>query len=256
MSKNERSSGCKICSVLAKIFLALLVVCVLGYFATSFMVQTEEDPWQIYYASLANLGFLIGMPVFAVLHIALNFRQFWATTKELLRKFIVMLKRNPSLIPLVMMLVSFLLFSLNLTDMSDTTAKIQGKGMGLAQFSIMLFSLLSMVCMLNAFPRRKKANVPMVVLMFVMFAIIIYADIHYSNAVLAALYRPVSPIVIDEGTLYIAYAYNMLNVHWILVAVTAGLVALLPIYSKLLRKIKTSVDVEGNDDMAAIEISE
>ena len=176
--------------------------------------------------------------------------------KESVRKGIVSLKRNPSVIPLVMLFIAFLYYSLNLTNMSDTTAKIQGTGMGLSQFCIMLFSLLSLVCMLNAFPRRKKPNIPMIVLMFAMFGIIIYCDIHYCNAIIAALYRAESPIIIDNGTLYIAYAYNMLNTHMVLVGVSAGLVALLPLYSKLLRKIKTSVEVESNDDMAAIEISE
>ena len=50
---------------------------------------------------------------------------------DVYRKFVVTLKRNPSIIPLVMLLVTFLLYSLNLTDVSNSTAKIQGKGMGL-----------------------------------------------------------------------------------------------------------------------------
>lgn len=176
--------------------------------------------------------------------------------KEAVRKFIVSLKRNPSMIPLVMLLVAFLVYSFNLTSMSDSTAKIQGVGMGLSQFCIMLFSLLSMVCMLNAFPRRKKPNIPMVVIMFVMFAIIIYCDLHYNNAIMAALTRAESPIVLNETTIYIAEAYNMLNTHVILIGVSAALVVLLPVYSKLLRKINTSVDVEDNGEMGEIEINE
>ncbi len=180
----------------------------------------------------------------------------WASVKEKIRKFIVSLKRKPSMIPLAMLGVSFLLYSLNLTDISDTTAKIQGSGMGLSEFSIMLFSLLSMVCMLNGFPKRKKPNYPMVALMFVMFAIIIYCDNHYCSMILAALNRPENPIVITEATSYIAEAYNMLNTHMILIIVTAVLVILLPVYTKLLRMIKTSVAVEDNGEMAQIEIND
>lgn len=179
-----------------------------------------------------------------------------AQTKESIRKFFVSLKRNPSMIPLVMLFVSFLLYSLNLTDVSDTTAKIQGKGMGLCQFCIMLFSLLSMVCMLNAFPRRKKPNIPMIVLMLLMFGVIVYCNIHYSNAVLAALYRAESPIKIDKNTMYIAEAYNMLGTHMVLVIVTAALVVLLPVYSKLLKRINTSISVDDNGQMAQIEIND
>jgi len=179
-----------------------------------------------------------------------------AVIKEFIRKQIVTLKRNPQTIPLVMLLISFIVYSFNLTNMSNTTAKIQGVGMGLCQFCIMLFSLLSMVCMMNAFPSRKKPVIPMVVLMFAMFGIIVYCDIHYCNAIMAALTRAESPIVLDVNTLYIANAYNMLQTFMVLIGVTAVLVLTLPVYSKLIRKINTSVDVEDNGSMAAIEISE
>ncbi len=181
---------------------------------------------------------------------------FSANVREFFRKKIVSLKRNPSMIPMAMLLIAFLVFSMNLTVMSNTTAKIQGSGMGLAQFGIMLMSLLSMVCLLNAFPRRKKANVPMIVLMFIMFAIIIFCDIHYTNAIYAAVSRPENPIVIDANTIYISNAYSLLQIHMVLIGITAALVALLPVYSKLLKKIKTSVEVEDNGEMEEIEISE
>ncbi|MBR0313146.1 MAG: hypothetical protein IJQ98_12225, partial [Oscillospiraceae bacterium] len=96
---------------------------------------------------------------------------------EFLRKLFVSLKRSPSVIALIVLVIAFLQYSLNLTHISDTTAKIQGSGMGLCGFATMLFSMLSLVCFLNAFPRRKKPVVPMLVLMFCMFAIIIFCDI-------------------------------------------------------------------------------
>ncbi len=176
--------------------------------------------------------------------------------KDFIRKQLVTLKKNPQFFPLAMLLVSFILYSFNLTDMSNTTAKIQGAGMGLCQFCMMLFSLLSMVCMLNSFPKRKKPNYPMIGIMFAMFAVIIYCDIHYSNAIIAALSRPENPIVLDANTIYIANAYNMLSTFIVLIGITAALVVTLPFYSKLLKKINTSVDVEDNGDMAEIEINE
>ena len=179
-----------------------------------------------------------------------------SAVKEFFRKQIVTLKRNPQNIPMAMLMISFVYYSLNLTNMSNTTAKIQGVGMGLAQFCIMLFSLLSIVCMLNAFPSRKKPVYPMVALMFVMFGIMIYADIHFCNGIMAALTRAESPIILDVNTMYIANAYNMLQTFMILIGITAVLVLTLPVYSKWIRKINTSVDVEDNGDMAQIEISE
>ena len=238
----------KIAPIFAKISMIALLISGIGWVAASVVKNLAKDPWTVYYASLAALVLGVIAIVAAVLHIIFNY--------ELVRKTIVSLKRNPSVIPLIMMFVSFLLFSLNLTDISNATAKVQGKGMGLCQFSIMLFSLLCMVTMLNAFPRRKKANIPMVVLMFVMFGILIYADVHYRGVIYAAWTRPENPIVIDETTRYIADAYNMLGTHMVMVIVTAALVVLLPVYRKLSRKIKTSIEVEGNENMVAIEIGE
>ena len=86
-----------------------------------------------------------------------------------------------------------------------------------------------------------------------MFGIIIFCDFHYSNMVYNALTRPESPIAKAP---YIESAYNMLGTHRILVIVAGVLVALLPVYSKLLRKINTPVAVEDNGSMAAIEITE
>ena len=63
--------------------------------------------------------------------------------KEFIRRMIVSLKRKPQTIPLIVLAAAFLLYSLSLTHVSDTTAKIQLPGMGLSGFCTMLFSLLS-----------------------------------------------------------------------------------------------------------------
>lgn len=176
--------------------------------------------------------------------------------KEFGRKIVVSLKRRPHIIPGVVMAAAFLVYSLNLTDVSNTTAKIQGQGMGLCGFCTMLFSMLSFVCFLNAFPHRKKVNIPMLLLMFVMFAVIIYCDVHYMGRVMTAITRAENPIQITANTAYIADAYNILNVHIVILAAAAVLIVLLPIYSRLIRKINTSIDVEDNGSLAEIELSD
>lgn len=175
--------------------------------------------------------------------------------KEVWRKFLVSLKRRPQMIPLAVLVIAFVFYSMNLMYISDTTARIQGPGMGLAGFATMLFSMLSFMCFLNAFPYRKKPNVPMVVLMFAMLGIVIFADVYYINTVLAAVFRPENPIVVTKDTAYIALAEWYLRIHIGILAVAVVLIVLLPVYSKLLRKIKTSIDVGDNGDMAAIDIS-
>lgn len=248
----------KIAPVISKIALAGLILALLGLVgARLYTTGLQPDQlYELYYAQLVMFFAPYVAIAFAVVYVVFSVRTLLPALKERLRKLIVSVKRNPSIIPLLMLFVTFLYFSLNLTDVSNTTARVQGKNMGLSAFCIMLLSLLSLVCMLNAFPRRKKANVPMLVLMFVMCGIIIYCDIHYSNMILAAMNRLENPIVIEESTIYIAKAFNMLNVHKILVIVSLALVATLPFYSKLLRKINTSITIEENQNMAKIDIQD
>lgn len=175
--------------------------------------------------------------------------------KEFIRKFVVSLKRNPQYIALVALAAAFLVFSLNLTSIANTTAKINVSNMGQCEFAAMLFSILAFVCFLRAFPKRQKPNKIMLGLMFLMQAFIIFVDIVYLSRINEALNREVSPIVIKDDMMYIPAAQNILTIHIILVVVSMALVALIPVYGALLKKINTSIDVEGNGDMEAIDIS-
>ena len=146
--------------------------------------------------------------------------------KEFFRKKMVGLKRKPQTIALVVLVVAFLYYSLNLTQISNTTAKVQGPGMGLSGFVTMLFSILSLVCFMNAFPHRKKVNIPMLVLMFIMIGIIIYCDIYYGGRITNAITRADNPIDPTGANSYITNAQNMLKVHMIILIIGAGLTAL------------------------------
>lgn len=175
--------------------------------------------------------------------------------KEFFRKKIVTLKRKPQIIPMLVLVIGFLVYSLNLTHVSDTTAKIQLSGMGLCGFCTMLFSMLSFVCFLNAYPHRKKTNIPMLVLMFLMLALLIVCDTFYMGQITEAITRADHPIVVDDNTIYISQALSMLKAHRIIVAVGAVLTLLVPVLRKLLRKIDTSLPVEENAQMGEIMLS-
>lgn len=181
---------------------------------------------------------------------------FGAWIKERIRKLLVALKKNPQVIPLIALTVSFVIFSFNLTDISDTTAKIYGKHMGLCAFISMLLSILSYVCMFSAFPKRKKPNIPLIILMFVMYIIIIIADVSYYNSITTALTRPENPIVVTRNTFYILNAQYIMSVHIVTIIITMVCVALEPLIAKLLKKIKTSIDVEDNGELDAIDIGD
>ncbi len=176
--------------------------------------------------------------------------------KEFFRKKIVGLKRNPKIIPLLVMAVAFILYSLNLTAVSFTVSIAQGSNLGLCEFGIMLFSVLGMVCMLNAFPRRQKTNIPMLVLVFVLFAVILYCDFHFISDLTRRI--NIGDIVVkanDKITSKVPVALSMFKTHFIIEAVAAVLVALMPVYSKLLNMINTSVSVDDNGEMGEIEIA-
>ena len=181
---------------------------------------------------------------------------FLAWIKEKVRKFLVALKKNPQSIPIVTLTVAFLHYSLNLTNISDTTAKLQGRHMGLTAFITMLFMILSFVCMLNAFPKRQKPKISMIVVMTVLYSAVIAADIYYLDRIMYATTRPDNPIKITAKTWYIYDAYNTVTVNIILVALTIVCVLLEPVFAKLLKKIKTSIEVEGSGDIGSIDISE
>ena len=174
---------------------------------------------------------------------------------EPIRKFLVALKRQPFMIPLTVLIIAFLQYSLNLTHISDTTAKIQGTGMGLCGFCTMLFSMLSLMCFLNAFPRRKKPVISMICLMIIMFGIVFYCDYHYATLIRTALNRADNPVVLDSSTIYIAQAWNVLQDHMALLIAGFVITALLPVYSFLLRKIDTSIQVEDYGKLGEIDVS-
>ena len=167
----------------------------------------------------------------------------------------VSLKRNPQNIALVGLAFAFIYYSFNLTKISDTTAKIQGPNMGLCGFVTMLFSILSFVCFLNAFPKRQKPRIAMIVIMYLMLAAIVVCDIVYRGRIIAAMGRDDFASVLETAD-YIPKALNVVTVHIVLVCIVGVLVALLPVYSRLLRKIKTSVDLEYSGNLGNIDIED
>ncbi len=176
--------------------------------------------------------------------------------REFFRKRVVALKRKPQTIPLFVLVIAFLYYSLNLTQISNTTALINGQNMGLTEFVTMLLSVLGLVCFLNAFPHRKKVNIPMLVLMILMVGVLVYCDIYYGGCITRAVTRETNRIDPTGKNIFVTNARNMLNVHKIILIVGLALTALLPVYAPIIRKIKTSIEVEGTGDIAAIDISQ
>ena len=178
------------------------------------------------------------------------FSKLLASLKESVRKFLVFLKRNPSFVPLVALSVSFMYYSFNLTYISQTTLLINTKHMGLSCFVTMLFSILSFVGMLNAFPKRKKPNVAMLILLAVLFAAILLADSFYQNSIIA------SSIEITPERAFVPVAKNVVSTHMILMIVTVIVTACETIIAKLFKKINTNFDIEYEEAIDNIELAD
>lgn len=174
--------------------------------------------------------------------------------KEIIRKFLVSIKRNPQIFCILALLAAFLIYSLNLSSVSLTTAKINSPNMGQCEFAAMLFSILAFVCFLRSFPKRQKVNMPMIILLSVMLVGLVFVDIVYLTRITQAITGE-NALVINTDTAYIAIAYNAIIGHIVCIGICGVLLATLPVYGKLIKKINTSIDVEGNGEMEVIDIS-
>lgn len=171
--------------------------------------------------------------------------------KEFIRKFFVGLKRNPHNIAMAMMLVTFVIYSLNLTNIAKATQNVGYPNMGQCEFVSMLLGILAFVSFLRAFPRREKPKLSMIILTVLMNGAMIFCDIVYSSRINEYL----SKNTIDENTASVPLAGGVVAIHIILLIISIALIVLLPVYSKLIKKINTSIDVEGNDNLGTIDIA-
>ncbi|MBO6302301.1 MAG: hypothetical protein J6N15_07690 [Ruminiclostridium sp.] len=176
--------------------------------------------------------------------------------KEVFRKYLVALKRSPQAIPMLTLIIAFFIYSLNLSSIANTTARINGANMGQCEFVAMLFSILAFVVFLRSFPKRKKANKLMLGILGCMLVLLAFVDVVYITRIVTATTRAENTIVIDDNSRYIETAQNVVTLHVVFIAATALLLVLLPLYSKAIKKIKTSIDVEGNENIAAIDIAD
>ena len=167
----------------------------------------------------------------------------WAAVKEWFRKKVVALKVKPQIIPLVILLVTSVIFMLALHSVgvaiNASANAAETKATGICSFITTLLSLLVLVSFLNAFPKRKKPNIFFVVLVFTMIAGMVACDVVYyvqmSNFMnakpdLSARVKPAQPYMLT---------------HLIMLGVSAVCFALLPVYSRLIKKINTSVKLES-----------
>lgn len=167
--------------------------------------------------------------------------------KEWFRKQLVTIKRNPSIIPLVVMCITCLIFNLKLTVYSKTISLINEPGMGLCSFVITLCSFLSIVTYLGAYPRRQKPKIGSIIITCVMIAASIGAQFLFSYFITYGTVLKENPIQITAAREYVNVAASNSRLHIIFLSITLILIVTLPLYKKLLAKINTSVELAENN---------
>lgn len=176
--------------------------------------------------------------------------------KEWFRKKLVSLKRNPQHIPLLMLCISCIVFNIRLTAYSNTIAQINEPGMGICSFIIVLCSFLSIISFISAFPRRKKPKLMSIVLVFIMLILSIVCQAIFYYFIIYGTVLKENPIIITQSKIYILKARNMCIIHIILLIFTIILIALQPVYGKLLQKINTSIKIEEGTKIKDIIIDD
>lgn len=179
--------------------------------------------------------------------------RFWAFIVERLRRFVVSLKRRPQNIAMFVMIIAFLEYSLNLTDVSISIEALNLPHMGLASFVTFLFSILAFVCMLNSFPHREPIKVYMYVLLFVMLALVICSDVIFLVRLRFAI---IGEIEVNEKFVdSVTKCYSIMIWHIVLVGISIVLSATVKPMKKLLSKINTQIDIADSGDIHAIDVS-
>lgn len=177
-----------------------------------------------------------------------------AKIKEWFRKKIVALKRKTNIIPLLLFLLTSLIYLFNLAAFSQTglTTFSNGDMLGFPVFVNCLFSILIVVLHLNAFPKRgKKINLLNYILVYVFAAVMLGMDILYYIKLSAIVslnnqtFATADAVVSSSATITI--------VHIVFLGISVIALALLPLYSKLIMKINTSKEIEGSQLNEVIE---
>jgi glucan phosphoethanolaminetransferase (alkaline phosphatase superfamily) len=169
---------------------------------------------------------------------------FKARFKEWRRKQIVGLKRAPQRIALIFLTITAVYYLICLYTISKGTYPISNlEYIGLFVFINTLFSILSVVSFLNAFPKRKKPVLAMIIVVFAMIAVMIVCDVLF--------FVKVSNLIANSKKFTEKAIYStrpITIVHIVFLVISAALLGLTPVIGKLINKIDTRVELESTSE--------
>ena len=181
--------------------------------------------------------------------------QIKASLKERLRKFIVKLKHKPQNIPFFVLLITSLMYLCFLGTFSEFISLNQGiSGLGIFEFINTLASILIILIFLNTFPKRKKMNIIFLCLTFAVLVLMLVLDIMFYVNILQQAAKVEGGLSGLTGDVSSTLTNDI--VHIVFLGITIIVLALLPVYKKLLLKINTSKELASNDIKEEIDTSE
>ncbi len=178
---------------------------------------------------------------------------FGAKLKERFRKLIVKLKRQTHLIPLVVILITSLVYLCFIGTFSQVIEKNSGiKAGGIAIFVNTLLSILVLPLFLNAFPKRKQQNLIYTIAVFVVLAVMVGMDILLYWGTHDYITR--NHILIAKNP-EVSKLYAETIVHMVFLGISIVVFALLPLYKKGINKIDTTKKLDENNLSEEIDTS-
>jgi len=185
--------------------------------------------------------------------------KFKAGFKEWLRKFTVKLKHKTHMIPLVILLITSLTYLCILNSLSIVISDHSGiDSAGICVFVNTLASILVLLVFLNAFPKRKKVNIIMLVITFAVMAMILALDLVFYFKLYnycTKAYRGLSQTHLGDKYTMIHSALNNTIVHVVLMGISILALAFLPLYKKGINKINTKKELAENEIKEEIDTS-
>ncbi|MCL2702575.1 MAG: hypothetical protein FWE91_03085 [Defluviitaleaceae bacterium] len=164
--------------------------------------------------------------------------------KDYVTKWIVALKRHPHNIPLVMLIICCMIYTFQLTAHSNASMYVSNREIALYVFIITLCSILIIFSFVNAYAKRGKHKPLMLAVVYLLAGLQLFLDAVYLNIIHYETVLRDNPVpVIDD----IAASTAGTRTHFIMLALSVLAIITLPVYRKLLQKIKTSIQDDEAD---------
>lgn len=156
-----------------------------------------------------------------------------AKIKEFFRKRIVQLKRKPQIIPLLLICLSCVVYTFELSNYSYAAIYSSDSWVAILVFLTTLFSILSIFTYLGAFDRKRVKPVMVILAVVQLVALFTFDYLCYGSIT--------AKIAEGSDRIELAQAVVDLRGHMICLGLSIVFVVTRPIYKKLLQKINTTV---------------